>query len=47
MILEPKHKNFEGEHKVKERVLKKFHIRLHMSILVAFERHYFQELLNR
>jgi hypothetical protein len=26
MILEPKHKNFKDEYKVKERVLKKFNI---------------------
>jgi hypothetical protein len=46
MILEPKHKNFKDEYKIKVLVLKKFNIRRHMSILVAFELHYFQELLN-
>ncbi len=45
MILEPKHKNFKDEYKIKVRVLKKFSIRRHMSILVVFELHYFQELL--
>jgi hypothetical protein len=42
MILEPKHKNFKDEYKIKVLVLKKFNIRRHM----AFELHYFQELLN-
>jgi hypothetical protein len=46
MILEPKHKNFKDEYKIIQRVLKKFNIRRPMSILVAFELHYFQELLN-
>ncbi len=46
MILKPTHKNFKDEYKIKERVLKKFNIRCHMSILVALELHYFQELLN-
>jgi hypothetical protein len=44
MILEPKHKNFK--YKIKERGKKIFNIRRHMSILVALELHYFQELLN-
>jgi hypothetical protein len=46
MILEPKHKNFKDEYKIKERVLKKLNIRRHMSVLVALEQHYFQKLLN-
>jgi hypothetical protein len=46
MILEPKHKNFKDEYKIKVRVKKKFNIRRHTSILVAFELHYFHELLN-
>ncbi len=46
MILEPKHKNFKDEYKIKVRVTKNFNVRRHMSILVAFELHYFQELLN-
>ena len=46
MILEPKHKNFKDEYKIKEGVKKKINIRRHMSILVALELHYFQELLN-
>jgi type II secretory pathway component PulL len=37
MILEPKHKNFKDEYKIKERVLKKFNIWRHMSVLVALE----------
>ncbi len=45
MILEPKHKNFKDEYKIKVRVKTKINIRRHMSILVAFELHYFQELL--
>jgi hypothetical protein len=45
MILEPKHKNFKDKYKVKEWV-KKINIRGHMSVLVAPELHYFQELLN-
>jgi hypothetical protein len=36
MSLEPKHKNFKDEYEIKERV-KKFNVRRHMSILVAFE----------
>ncbi len=36
MILEPKLKNFKDECKTKERVKKKFNIRRHMSIFVAF-----------
>jgi hypothetical protein len=31
MILEPKHKNFKDEYKIKERVIKKFNIRRHMG----------------
>jgi hypothetical protein len=46
MILEPKHKNFKDEYKIKERVKKIFNFRRHTSILVALELHYFQELLN-
>ncbi len=46
MSLEPKHKNFKDEYKIKERVTLNIYIRRHMSILVAFEWHYFQELLN-
>jgi hypothetical protein len=46
MILEPKQKNFKDEYKIKEQVIKKIYIRRHMSILVALELHYFQELLN-
>jgi hypothetical protein len=46
MILEPKHKNFKDEYKIKERVKNKIDIRRHISILVAIELHYFQELLN-
>ncbi len=46
MILEPKHKNFKDDNKIKERVKKKFNIRRHMSISVALEWHYFQKLLN-
>jgi hypothetical protein len=46
MILEPNHKNFKDEYKIKERVKKEFNIRHHMSILVALELHYFQEFLN-
>jgi hypothetical protein len=36
MILDPKHKNFKDQYKIKERVLKNY-IRRHMSIQVAFE----------
>ncbi len=46
MSVEPKHKNLKDEYKIKELVPKKFYIRRDMSILVAFEWHYFQELLN-
>jgi hypothetical protein len=46
MILEPKHKNFKDEYKIKERVKKKLNIRRHMPVLVALEQHYFQKLLN-
>jgi hypothetical protein len=46
MLLEPKRKNFRDEYKIKERVKKIINIRRHMSILVAPELHYFQELLN-
>ncbi len=46
MILEPKHKNLKDEYKIKERVKQKFDIRRQMSVLVALELHYFQELLN-
>ena len=46
MNMEPKHKNFKDKYKIKVRVKKKFNIRRHMSILVALELHYFQELLN-
>jgi hypothetical protein len=41
MSLEPKHKNFKDEYKIKERLKQNFYIRRHMSILVAFEWHYF------
>jgi hypothetical protein len=37
MSLEPKHKNFKDEYKIKERVNKFVNIRRHMPILVAFE----------
>jgi hypothetical protein len=37
MILEPKHKNFKDQYKIKERVSKIFYVRRHMSMLVAFE----------
>jgi hypothetical protein len=37
MSLEPKHKNFKDEYKIKERVKKMCNIRRHMPILVAFE----------
>jgi hypothetical protein len=46
MILEPKHKILKDEYKIKERVLNKINFKRHMSILVALELHYFQELLN-
>ncbi len=36
MILEPKHKNFKDQYKIKERV-KKCYIRRHMPMLLAFE----------
>ncbi len=45
MSLKPKHKNFKDEYKIKE-LVKKINIRRNMSILVAFEWHYFQEILN-
>ncbi len=45
MSLEPKNKNFKDEYKIKERVKKNINIRRHMSILVALELHYFQQLL--
>jgi hypothetical protein len=35
MFLEPKHKNFKDEYKIKEQVKKKFNIRHQMSVLVA------------
>jgi hypothetical protein len=37
MCLEPKHKNFKDEYKIKERAKIFFNIRRHMPILVAFE----------
>ncbi len=46
MSLEPKHKKFKDEYKTKDLIKKKINIRRRMSILVAFELHYFQELLN-
>jgi hypothetical protein len=46
MSLEPKQKNFKDEYKIKELIKKKIYIRRRMSILVAFELHYFQELPN-
>ncbi len=46
MSLEPKHKNFKDEYKIKELVEKIFNIRRHMYVLVAFEWHFLQELLN-
>jgi hypothetical protein len=46
MSLEPEHKNFKDEYKIKQQVKKKFKIRRQMSILVALELHYFQELVN-
>jgi hypothetical protein len=36
MSLEPKHKNFKDEYKIKEQV-KKMYIRRNMSTFVAFE----------
>jgi hypothetical protein len=36
MSLEPRHKNYKDEYKIKEQV-KKCNIRRHMSILVAFK----------
>jgi hypothetical protein len=45
MILEPKHINFKDRYKRKERVEKNY-IWRHMSMLVAFEWHYFQAILN-
>jgi hypothetical protein len=46
MILVPKHKNFAGPLQIKETVKKRFNIRRHMWILVAFEFHYFKIILN-
>ncbi len=46
MSLELKHMNFKDQHKIKEGVNTNSNIRRHMSILVAFEWHYFQALLN-
>jgi hypothetical protein len=46
MSLELKHKNFKDQYKIKERVKKNKKFRRHMSILVAFEWHYFQTFLN-
>ncbi len=46
MSLEPKHKNFKGKYKIKERVKQIFNISRHMSILVAFKLQYFEEHLN-
>jgi hypothetical protein len=46
MILEPKHKNLKGQNKIKQQVQKIVNIRRHMSILMAFEWNYFQEILN-
>jgi hypothetical protein len=37
MSLEPQHKNFKDEYKIKERVKNYLNIRRHMSILVAVE----------
>ncbi len=37
MILEPKHKNFEGPLQIKETVKKNFTMRRYMSIPRAFE----------
>ncbi len=37
MNLEPKHKNFKDEYKIKEQVKKFVNIKRHMSILVALE----------
>jgi hypothetical protein len=37
MSLEPKHKNFKDEYKIKSKSKNLFNIRRHMSILVAFE----------
>jgi hypothetical protein len=46
MSFEPKHKNFKEEYKLKSESKNFFYIRRHMSIFVAFERQYFEELLN-
>jgi hypothetical protein len=46
MILEPKRKNFEDKYKIKERVKKFVYIRRHISLLLAFELHFFQAILN-
>jgi hypothetical protein len=37
MSLEPKHKNFKDEYKIKELITKNFYIRHRISILAAFE----------
>jgi hypothetical protein len=37
MSLEPRHKNFKDEYKIKELIKKKFNIRRRMSILGACE----------
>ncbi len=39
MSLDPKHKNFKNEYKMKERVKKNVNVNItrHMSILVVFE----------
>ncbi len=37
MILEPKHKNFKDQYKIKEREKEFFNIRRHMSMLLAFK----------
>jgi hypothetical protein len=47
MSLEPTHKNFKDEYKIKERVKKKkFNIRRYMPIPRAFECYYFKIILN-
>ncbi len=47
MSLEPKHKTFKDRYKTKEQVFTIFFTsRRHMYVLVAFELHYFQELIN-
>ncbi len=42
-----KHKNLKGQKKIKQQVKNIFHIRRHMSLLMAFELYYFQAILNR